>query len=227
MNQKLLGSSWRSYLLESLFIGALLGANVVAVKLMGTRFVQSAGVIAYPLTFIVTDVLGEVYGKRRAARLVWMGFVAQLMFLVMVTIGRFVPYPSFWGGQDAYVAIVGLVPRIILGSLTAYLLSQYHDVFAFHFWKKKTNGKHLWLRNNASTMVSQAIDTVVFVIIAFAGVFKGASLWGMIWIMYVTKLAIAVVDTPVVYLLVRWLRKEKHYDDGKKSAPTETQNSVG
>ena len=111
--------------------------------------------------------------------------------------------------QEAYVLVVGMVPRIVLGSLVAYLISQLHDVWAFHFWKGKTKGKHLWIRNNASTIVSQLIDSVVFVTIAFIGVVPGSVLLMMIVVQYVSKVIIAIVDTPFIYLGVWWLKGKR------------------
>lgn len=193
-------------LLTAIFIGSLLVANVVAVKLIGARFVQSAGVIAYPLTFLITDAIGDVFGKKRAQRLVWMGFLAQIWFLLGIVIAQQLRYPVFWDGQAAYARILGMVPRIVFASLVAYLLSQLHDVWAFHFWKGVTKGKWLWLRNNASTVVSQGLDSVVFIHLAFAGTVPYSVVWSMIGVQYVTKVIIAAVDTPFVYLVVRWLR---------------------
>ena len=200
----------KAQLLEVIFIASLIAANVVAVKLLLIgKFIQSAGIICYPITFLVTDILSDVFGKERAKRLVWFGFIAQLWFLLMVTIGRYLPYPQFWDGQESYVRIIGFIPRLVLGSLVAYLLSQLHDVWAFHFWKGKTKGEHLWIRNNASTIVSQLIDSVVFVTIAFIGVVPGSVLLMMIIVQYVCKVIIAIVDTPFIYLGVWWLKEKK------------------
>ncbi len=104
--------------------------------------------------------------------------------------------------------MLGAVPRIVLASMVAYLLSQHHDVFAFHFWKRVTQGRFLWLRNNASTMVSQGIDTVLFITIAFIGVIPTNVLLNMIVAQYVIKIVIAIVDTPLCYLMVHLLKNK-------------------
>ena len=104
--------------------------------------------------------------------------------------------------------ILSGTPRIVFASLVAYFISQTHDVWSFHFWKKKTNGKHLWWRNNVSTITSQIIDTVVFIGVAFWGVLPGSVLIGMMLSQYAIKVGIALADTPFCYLLVRWLKKE-------------------
>jgi len=207
MEEKKLFLLKRDEFLSAAFIGSLLAANVVAVKLIGTRFVQSAGVLAYPITFMITDAIGDVFGKDRAKRLVWMGFFAQLLFLVVVVAARFVPFPPFWENQKAFEIILGGVPRIVLASLLAYLVAQLHDVWAFHLWKRITNGKHLWIRNNASTMISQLLDSCVFVLVAFSFSLPWAVVLQMIVVQYVTKVIIAAADTPFVYAAVAWLKR--------------------
>jgi uncharacterized integral membrane protein (TIGR00697 family) len=194
-------------ILQSIFIGSLITANIIAVKLIGTRFIQSAGIIVYPITFLITDSIGEVFGKKEAKQTVLLGFIAQIFCLIFIIIARFLPYPIFWDGQEAYVRILGFVPRLVLASMVAYLVSQYHDVWAFHFWKDKTSGKYLWLRNNASTIVSQLIDSCIFVSIAFIGTIPWGVFFSMVLIQYVSKVLIALIDTPFCYLIVRWLRK--------------------
>ena len=111
--------------------------------------------------------------------------------------------PFATGFAEKFAEVLMLTPRIVLGSIIAYLISQHHDVWAFHFWKRKTGGKHLWLRNNASTVVSQLIDTVVFVIIAFVGIFPIVPL---IIGVYVAKVAIAFIDTPFMYMILRLVK---------------------
>jgi len=110
------------------------------------------------------------------------------------------PPAGFWEGQEAFVTIFGSSLRIVLASFIAYILAQNHDVWAYDYLKKLTKGKHLWLRNNASTWVSQTIDTIVFVTIAFYGVFP---IWNMIWGIVFLKVIIAAIDTPFLYL-IRW-----------------------
>ena len=131
--------------------------------------------------------------------------------------GRIIPPASFWEGQDAYNTTLGSVPRIVLASMLAYLVSQHHDVFAFHLWRRLTKGRFLWLRNNASTMVSQGIDTVLFITIAFVGVVPTNVLLNMILGQYVIKLCIAVADTPICYALVILIRRKQR--DLAKGAP--------
>ena len=193
--------------LASLFTTCLLVANIIAVKLVAIGgWVVPAGVIAYPLTFLFTDVIAELYGRRIASKVVWIGFGANLLMVVLVFGGRLLPPASVWPDQPAYESILGMLPRIVLASMVAYLISQHHDVFAFHFWRQKTKARFLWLRNNASTMVSQALDTGLFITIAFWGLVSAEILLNMLLAQYIIKLVIAVCDTPFCYLLVALLK---------------------
>ena len=189
--------------LAIIFVTCLLGANIIAVKLITVAgWVLPAGIILYPITFMLTDTISELFGRRQATHVVWFGFVANIILVIVIYLGGMIPAPVFWENQEAYNTILGAVPRIVLASMLAYLVSQNLDVIGFHFWSRVTNGRFLWLRNNASTMVSQSIDTVLFVVIAFAGVVPSQVLWQMIWMQYLVKLGIAAVDTPFIYALV-------------------------
>lgn len=190
------------------FATLLLVANIIAVKLIGVNgWVVPVAVIAYPLTFLVTDTIAELYGRRMATRVVWLGFAVNVLMVALIYVGKIIPPASFWEGQDAYNTMLGSVPRIVLASMLAYLASQHHDVFAFHFWRRLTNGRFLWLRNNASTMVSQGIDTVLFITVAFAGTIPLQVLFNMIIGQYVIKLVIAILDTPLCYGLVAFIKR--------------------
>lgn len=194
--------------LAMVFATLLLVANIIAVKLIGVNgWVVPVAVIAYPLTFLVTDTIAELYGRRMATRVVWLGFAVNVLMVALIYVGKIIPPASFWEGQDAYNTMLGSVPRIVLASMLAYLASQHHDVFAFHFWRRLTNGRFLWLRNNASTMVSQGIDTVLFITVAFAGTIPLQVLFNMIIGQYVIKLVIAILDTPLCYGLVAFIKR--------------------
>ncbi len=195
--------------LSMAFATLLVVANIIAGKLISVgMWVVPVAVIAYPLTFLVTDTIAEVYGRRIATRIVWVGFAVNMLMVALVYVGKIIPPASFWEGQDAYNTILGSVPRIVLASMLAYLASQHHDVFAFHFWRRRTKGRFLWLRNNASTMVSQGLDTVLFITIAFVGVVPTNLLLNMILGQYIIKLLIAIADTPLCYALVGLIRRK-------------------
>ena len=199
--------------LAIIFVTCLLGANIIAVKLITVAgWVLPAGIILYPITFLLTDTISELFGRRQATLVVWFGLVANIILVIVIYLGGMIPAPVFWENQEAYNTILGAVPRIVLASMVAYLVSQNLDVIGFHFWSRVTDGRFLWLRNNASTMVSQSIDTVLFVVIAFAGVVPSQVLWQMIWMQYLVKLGIAAVDTPFIYALVGILGRRTRND---------------
>ena len=191
---------------------AIIVASVITCNIQVVKTVQIFGLVAtlgnilYGSIFFTTDVLSEVYGKKAARRGVWLGFVGMLLMTLWMQIGlKFIPDASDFA-QGSLLTIFGLMPRIATGSMIAYLLSQHHDVFAFHFWKNKTKGKYLWLRNNASTMVSQAIDSIIFCTIALWGVFD-TNTWVQILVTtYVLKWVVAAIDTPFIYLAKRLSR---------------------
>ncbi|MFC2067951.1 queuosine precursor transporter [Chloroflexota bacterium] len=195
--------------LATFFVTCLLVANIITVKLISIgELVVPAGIIAYPLTFLLTDVITELFGRRLTSKVVWVGFGANILMLILVFGSRLLPPAPSWEAQPAYESILGAVPRIVLASMIAYLVSQHHDVFAFHFWRQKTKSRFLWLRNNASTMVSQILDTGLFITIAFWGTVPARILLNILVGQYIIKLVIAAGDTPFCYLLVNLLRRK-------------------
>ena len=196
------------------FATLLVVSNVIAVKpVMLNGWVVPAGVIAYPFTFLVTDTISELYGRKVATRVVWYGFGLSVVMVILVYIAQILPGADFWQDQGAFESTLGSVPRIVFGSMIAYLVSQHSDVILFHLLKRITNDRHLWLRNNVSTVFSQAIDTLLFISIAFGGLVPMDTLWNMIASQYSIKVGIAVIDTPIVYVLTatikRWSRGDR------------------
>lgn len=205
-------------ILISVFAASIAIASVLASKIIVVfNLFVPAGVIAYSISFIVSDVISEVWGKKKANQMVFGGFGALFFVLILVQISLIWPQAPFWENDEAFQTILGSAIRIISASFIAYLCSQFHDVWAFHFWKKTFKNRHLWLRNNASTIVSQLIDSTIFITIAFYGVFP---VWQMIISQWIIKIAIAFLDTPIVYILI-WLIKTKCGAEGGTRTPTE------
>lgn len=196
--------------LAVIFTTLLLTANISAVKIIaiGSEGID-AGIIAYPLTFLISDVISEVYGRKTTTKIIWLGFLANLLMISIIYVAGILPSATFWNDQQSYDQILGAVPRIVIASMVAYLVSQNHDVLAFEMWKKVTGGKFLWFRNNASTVVSQGIDTTIFILIAFVGIYSFDDILNMIWITYLIKIVVAIIDTPLVYILVNIVRRQK------------------
>ncbi len=187
----------------SLVAALVVMANIFANKIVVVGpFTVPASVIVFSMTFFITDIISEKWGKADARKAVWAGFFANLLLILSIyIIVAWEPAAYALEMSEMFSKVLALTPRIVVASFLAYIVSQNHDVWAFHFWKKKTKGKHLWLRNNASTIVSQFIDSVIFITIAFYGVFPIAPLILGQWIV---KICIAIIDTPFMYISI-WL----------------------
>ncbi len=178
-------------------------ANIqVTVTVAMFGMVATLGNVIYGTSFLATDILSEKHGIRDARKGVFIGFLANItVMIIMQIVIRYSPHTSdFMMGN--LQTMFELFPRVIVASLTAYLISQLHDTWAFAFWKKRFP-RYLWLRNNISTLVSQGLDTVIFVTIAFYGVFETEVVLGIAISTYILKLAVSISDTPFLYIAAR------------------------
>jgi uncharacterized integral membrane protein (TIGR00697 family) len=178
-------------------------ANIQVTVTVGMfGMVATMGNIIYGSSFLATDILSEKHGIREARKGVYIGFFANIItMLIMQLIIRYTPHSSDFM-MEHVSRIFMLFPRVVAGSLAAFLFSQLHDTWAFEFWKKRFP-QYLWLRNNASTLVSQALDTAIFVSVAFIGVFEAEIVWGIAFSKYILKFVVALCDTPFMYLAAR------------------------
>lgn len=181
-------------------------ANIQVIKYVELfGLTATLGNIVYATSFLVTDILSENHGRRHANQAIAVGFVALVAMVVLMNVALLFEPDAADESQEHLVAIFTLLPRITLASLLAYAVSQYHDVWAYHLWKKRIPGRrHIWIRNNLSTLVSQLIDSVVFTFAAFLGRVPGPVLVEIVVTTYVLKAIVAVADTPLVYLASRW-----------------------
>ncbi len=205
--------------LSALFVGSIVAANLMGTKVIpfftigGFEFTGSVGIFLFPLSFLVTDIMAEIWGGKSIRSLIGATVVILLLIMAVTALATIIPPADrFAANNDAYLTIFRSSLRITAASVVAFALSQTHDVWAFELWKRVTRGRLLWLRNNASTMVSQLIDTVVFMLIAFWMVGErftlGYVLGSMVPPYYFLKVIMALLDTPFVYLGVRILRGE-------------------
>ena len=190
--------------LMAFIAAAIILCNLQVIKLT-TLFgiTVTLGNVLYGAIFFCTDLLNEVYGKRVARRGVMLGFISMLFFTAVSQLALlFSTAPDPWAEQvqAAMQTIYGFMPRLALASLVAYLLSQLHDVWAFSWWRRRTQGRKLWLRNNMSTAVSQLMDSAVFCTIAFVGVVSREHFLQILVTTYVIKVLVALLDTPFIYL---------------------------
>ena len=211
--------SERLYLgLAGLFIGSLVMTNLIAGKFFVFAGLSlSCGVIAYPVTFLATDLISEIWGRKRANQVVVTGFLVSLFVTAVIYLAVRAPIdPNSYLKQDEYQKVFGLVPGLVFGSMCAYLTAQFLDIRVFEFWRNLTQGRHLWLRNNGSTVVSQLVDTTLVVTISLVAwpllTGLGDPIDGATWRRYVLhgwlfKASVAFLDTPLFYLGVAWIRK--------------------
>jgi len=202
----------KTNILTGIFVGALVAANLIGLKIANFGiFEASVGILAFPITFLVTDIIEEVHGKKKAKEVVFIGLLTLVFVLIITSIAVLLPFADRSMVKEEYTKIFGTTIRIFIASITAFVIAQVHDVWAFNFWKQKTDGKFLWLRNNLSTIVSQFLDTTLFMFIAFYGIsasFTVEYTFSLIVPYWLIKVLFALFDTPFCYLGVRWLKSK-------------------
>lgn len=200
------------------FLFALFVASMVMVNTLGTKIISilgirvSVGIFFVPVLFLVTDIIGEVFGRAEASRFVNMATIMLVVLFVMMGVCIAIPPNESWGMQEQYAMVFGSSLRMTIASLVSFVVSQQLDVLMFSFWGKVTKGKHLWIRNNLSTIVSQLIDTTIFEFVAFWHLndkFTTSYIISLIIPYWLFKVVFALLDTPFCYLGVWWLRGKK------------------
>lgn len=196
-----------------LFVAVLMISNTVAVKLIQIGPFSLAGAIfVFPISYIFGDVLTEVYGYKASRKIIWAGFAALVFMSFWYWAVQLLPAAPFWPNQKAYESILGLVPRVVLGSITGYFAGEFSNSYILSKMKIWTNGKYLWTRTIGSTIVGEGIDSVLFAVIAFTGLFSGSALVSIILSGYFIKVAYEVVATPFTYMIVNKLKKAEGID---------------
>ena len=206
-----------------LYITALIASNTLGIKTMpfifGTHL--SVSVFYFPIVFIMTDVIGEVYGKALAKQFVYAGFIAVIAFMIFNIISILLPWSaaSMWA-HDGYNSLFGLSVRFSIASVLAFIIGEYQDVLAFFFFKAKQGANYFWLRSNLSNVWSQFWDTVIFMTIAFAGNphYSTHTLILMIIAWWIYKVIMGIVFTPLSYLGIRILRGKNDQSNQTKQA---------
>jgi len=197
----------------ALFITALVTANIVAVKLVHiVGFVLPAGIVVFPLSYIIGDILTEVYGYRAARAVIWLGFICNAVVVLFIWIAGLLPSAPDWEGQEAYRRILGYAPRLLIASFSAYLVGEFSNAFVMTRAKLFTRGRWLWSRTIGSTIVGEGLDSLVFISIAFAGTVPGVFPGDMIVTQWVAKVVYEVAATPLTYAVVRFLKEREGVD---------------
>ena len=205
----------RFYLiLAGIFIASLVSCNLIFQKFFTWTpfglytFELSVGILPYPITFLVTDLISELYGKKKADQVVISGLIASVFVMGVVLLANYVPNTSWSPVNSAlFEKVFGLQGPAVFASMIAYLSAQFIDVRVFHFWKKLTKGKHLWLRNNGSTFVSQFVDTAaVLILLCSAGVIEWSRFLPLLENGFLFKIMVALIDTPIIYGVIHLLK---------------------
>jgi len=198
--------------IAALFVTCLIAANIIAVKLIsvGSNIVLPAAIIIFPLSYIIGDILTEVYGFAWARRVIWLGFLCNFIFVFFAWIGGLLPGASFWQGQSAYETILGYTPRLLLASFSGYLLGSFANAAVLSRMKIWTKGRYLWTRTMGSTIVGEGLDSAAFITVAFIG----TPAFALMLIVYhwAAKTLIEAVATPVTYAVVNYLKRVEKTD---------------
>ena len=209
------------FFLSSIFITALVVSNLIFQKffswypfnfeVFGIKlFELSVGVLPYPITFLITDIISEIFGKRKANQVVVMGILASIFSIGLLLLGDVLPASSTSPIDDkTFNLVFSASPLAVLASMSAYLIAQFLDIRIYHFWKQLTKGKYLWLRNNFSTFSSQIIDsTTVIALLCIFDILAWDLFLGLVLSSIIFKIMVAIIDTPLLYLLVGLIRKK-------------------
>ena len=203
--------SHRLVIFIALFITCLITANVIAVKIISLGpFLLPAAIFIFPLSYIIGDVLTEVYGYRLARRVIWLGFLCNLVFVFFVWLGQMLPAAPFWEGQEGYQRILGYAPRLLAASFLGYLVGEFANSFILARMKIMTRGRWLWSRTIGSTIVGQGLDTSIFITVAFIGTPSFMPI--MIFYHWLAKTLIEALATPLTYVIVNSMKKRESID---------------
>jgi hypothetical protein len=205
-------SPWFVFIV-AVFTTCLITANIIAVKMIRIfGLIVPAGIIIFPLSYVFGDILTEVYGYRQARRVIWLGFLCNLLTVIAIWAAQILPGAPFWDAQTSYERILGYTPRLLAASFVAYLVGEFTNSFVLAKMKIATKGRWLWTRTIGSTLVGQALDSAIFITLAFAGNVPGAMLFTAIVTQWLFKSAYEAVITPFTYWIVGFLKKREGID---------------
>lgn len=209
-------------LVTAIFVTTLIISNIIAVKLVQIGGLNlPAAVVLFPIAYIFGDILTEVYGYAAARRVIWTGFLCNLIAVAAIWLGGVLPAAPFWSAgsfqtpeaaQQAYAAILGFTPRLLLASFIAYLVGEFLNSFVLAKLKLTTQGRFLWLRTIGSTIIGEGADSAIFITVAFWGILPPEILGSSIVAQWLFKVAYEAAATPLTYLVVRWLKRSENED---------------
>jgi uncharacterized integral membrane protein (TIGR00697 family) len=200
-------------LIVATFVACLITANIIAVNLVAVfGMIMPAGIVIFPISYICGDVLTEVYGYRQARRVIWLGFLCNLLAVIAIWLSQVLPAAPFWDGQAAYERILGYTPRLLVASFLAYLVGEFANSFVLAKMKIATRGRWLWTRTIGSTLVGQGLDSLVFMILAFLGTIPLAGMAVAIITQWLVKTVYEAAVTPLTYGVVHFLKRQEGMD---------------
>ncbi len=206
-----MGISHRLVIITAIFITCLITANIIAVKVISLGpVILPAAIFVFPISYIFGDILTEVYGYRWARRVIWLGFICNLIFVFFAWVGQILPPAPFWEGQEAYQRILGYTPRLLAASFGGYLVGEFANSLVLAKMKVLTKGRWLWSRTIGSTIVGQGLDTSIFITLGFIG--TPSFLPIMILYHWLAKTLIEALATPLTYAAVNLLKKREMID---------------
>ncbi len=203
--------SHRFVIVSAVFVTCLITANIIVVKPTAFWGIPAA-IIVFPLSYIVGDILTEVYGYRLARRVIWLGFFCNLITVAAIWIGQVLPPAPVWEGQGAYERILGFAPRALAASFIAYLVGEFSNSFVLAKMKIMTRGRWLWTRTIGSTVVAQAMDAAVFIPLVYVGQFSLSFIVIASVTHWLAKVGYEAVATPFTYAVVNYLKKQEATD---------------
>ena len=207
------GYSLAFVVVVAVFITSLIVANITAVKLIGFfGFVLPAAIVVFPISYILGDVLTEVYGYRVARRVIWLGFLCNLLAVAAIILGGLLPAAPFWDAQEAYDRILGYTPRLLAASFLAYLVGEFANAIVLAKMKVATNGRWLWSRTIGSTLVGQGLDSLVFIVLAFVGTIPASAMLAAVVTQWLVKSLYEALATPLTYVVVNRLKRSEGLD---------------
>ena len=196
-----------------LFAACLLISNILAVKIiMIGPWAAPAGVLIFPISYIIGDVVAEVWGYRKARLIIWAGFAVNLIAILFYSLSIVIPAAPFWTNQDAYATVLQYSPRIALASIVAYLFGSFINAFVMSRVKVLTEGKNFSFRAVVSTIAGEGIDSLIFIVVAFVGIIPGNKLIVMISTQAALKIIYEIIVLPLTILIVKWLKKKEGID---------------
>lgn len=193
-----------------IFISCILISNILASKIISIfGFSMTGGVLVFPITYILGDVITEVYGFKNSKKVIVYGFICNLLMVILFAIAMRLPYPEYWQNQEAFVAILSNTPRLLLASFIGYLLGGLSNAFIMEYIKNNSKIKYLWFRTILSTIIGEGLDTFVFLMIGFYGTMKTGNLMSMILFQSFAKILYEVILTPLTYKMISFIKSKE------------------